>query len=120
MKENDEKILLALLNSATIAEAAEKSGVSERTVFRRLADKDFQSEWRSARRTAVETAVNQLQSGMSKAVKVLLQDLKDKNPAIRIRAAKLILEHSRLGLETFDFIARVEKLEAIMDSRENQ
>jgi HEAT repeat protein len=114
--ENDEKILLALMQSGTIAEAAEKSGLSQRTIFRRLSDEEFRTEWRSARRALVESSIGLMQTGMSRAVQTLLDILNDeKYPAIRVRAAKIIIENSQRSLETFDAIERIEKLEKLFE-----
>jgi transcriptional antiterminator len=114
--ENDEKILLALMSSGTIAEAAKRCDLSERTIYRRLADEEFRTEWRSARRSLVEGAIGLMQTGMSRAVQTLFDSLDDaKYPAIRVRAAKIIIENSQKSLETFDAIERIEKLEKLFE-----
>jgi AcrR family transcriptional regulator len=120
--ENDEKILSALLTSGTIAETAKKSGLSERTIYRRLTDKDFRAVWRDARQSSVEMAISQLQAGMSEAVQTLMDSLRlgDKFASDRIRAAKIILENSQKGLETFDAIERLEKLETFFEAKEKR
>jgi AcrR family transcriptional regulator len=120
--ENDEKILSALLSSGTVAESAKKSGLSERTIYRRLADKDFRAAWREARQTTVEMAVSQLQAGMSEAAQTLIDSLRlgDKFASERNRAAKIILERGDKGLETFDVIERLEKLERMFEAKEKR
>jgi AcrR family transcriptional regulator len=121
MKEtNDDEILLGLLSSGTVAEAARKCGLSERTIYRRLSDKEFLTQWRDARRAVFETSISQLQLGTGKAAQILLQCLEEENPVTRIRAAKLILEHSRFGVVDFDILERSDRLIAILDSREKR
>jgi hypothetical protein len=119
--ENDEKILLALLTSGTIAEAAKKCDLSERTIYRRLADAEFRTEWREARQGMVETATSQLQAGMSEAVQTLIDSLRlgDKYSSDRIRAAKIILENSVKGVDVFDYAARLEQIEDVLKLRES-
>jgi molybdenum-dependent DNA-binding transcriptional regulator ModE len=115
--ENDERILSALLTSGTIAEAAKKCGLSERTIYRRIADVGFRAEWRSARRALVESAVGLIQSGMNRAAQTLLDSLDDEKAAIRVRASNLVLERGDKGLETFDVIERVEQIEVALELR---
>ena len=58
---NKEKALTALLESASIIEAAQTSGLSEKTLRRYLEEKEFSDEYAAARRQIVESAVSGLQ-----------------------------------------------------------
>jgi AcrR family transcriptional regulator len=119
MKKNDEKILMALLECGSVSEAAKQANVSKSTIFRRIADKDFRTAWRSARESVVEIATSEMQGAMSKAVKCLIDSLGDKNTANRIRASKILVENSPKGLETFDYAARLEQIEDVLKLRES-
>ncbi len=117
MKKNDEKILIALLECGSVIEAAKQANVSKSTIFRRLSDEEFRTEWRGARESIVEISMNEMQSAMSKAVRCLVDSLEDKDTANRIRAAKIIIESSQRGLDIFDYAARLERIEIALKLR---
>jgi molybdenum-dependent DNA-binding transcriptional regulator ModE len=120
MKKNDEKILMALLECGSVSSASRQANVSKSTVFRRLSDAEFRAAWRDARESVVEAATGEMQSAMSKAVRCLIDSLEDRDTANRIRAAKIILENSQKGLETFDAIERLERLETMFEAKERR
>ena len=90
---NKEKALTALLESASIIEAAQTSGLSEKTLRRYLEEKEFSDEYATARRQVVESAVAALQQAANEAVETLRRNLTCDNPQAEIRAAQLILDN---------------------------
>ena len=90
---NKEKALTALLESASIIEAAQTSGLSEKTLRRYLEEKEFSDEYAEARRQIVESAVSALQQAAIEAVETLRRNLTCDNPQAEIRAAQLILDN---------------------------
>ena len=90
---NKEKALTALLESASITEAAQTSGLSEKTLRRYLEEKEFSDEYATARRQIVESAVSGLQQAANEAVETLRRNLTCDNPQAEIRAAQLILDN---------------------------
>ena len=90
---NKEKALTALLESASIIEAAQTSGLSEKTLRRYLEEKEFSDEYAEARRQIVESAVSALQQAANEAVETLRRNLTCDNPQAEIRAAQLILDN---------------------------
>ncbi len=90
---NKEKALTALLESASIIEAAQTSGLSEKTLRRYLEEKEFSDEYAAARRQIVESAVSGLQQAANEAVETLRRNLACDNPQAEIRAAQLILDN---------------------------
>ena len=90
---NKEKALTALLESASIIEAAQTSGLSEKTLRRYLEEKEFSDEYAEARRQIVESAVAALQQAANEAVETLRRNLSCDNPQAEIRAAQLILDN---------------------------
>jgi hypothetical protein len=71
----------ALLDTRTIAEAALKAKVPERTLKSWLADPRFQGLFRQARRQVVEGAIGRLQQVTHKAVDTLERNLACGQPA---------------------------------------
>jgi hypothetical protein len=90
---NKEKALTALLESASIIEAAETSGLSARTLRRYLEDKEFSDKYDTAKRQVVESAVSALAASANEAVATLRRNLTCDNPQAEIRAAQLILDN---------------------------
>jgi DNA-binding transcriptional MerR regulator len=108
---NKEKALSALLESATITDAAQKCGLSEKTLRRYLDDADFQTEFRAARRVVFEQNIARLQSLHAGAVDTLERNLTCENPSVEVRAAQIIIEGNRKDFETLDILERLETLE---------
>ncbi len=117
-----EKVLVALLHHGAVRAAAKEAGVSEATVFRYLQDPEFQAHYRDARRQLVETAIAQLQSDCTIAVRVLREVAEDKNsPASsRVAAARTIIEQSIGAIELMDLQERVEHLEKMLPVTEGK
>ncbi len=116
MTAKHDKLLAALLTSATIQGAAKVAGISEATALRYLKEAEFAGAYREARRVLVSMAVSQLQRACGVAVMALIQVAKDTSaPASsRVSAAKAILETSLRAVEIDDLGERVEMLEAIL------
>jgi hypothetical protein len=111
MKTNQENALNALLESATITDAAQKCGLSEKTLRRYLDDAEFQKEFRAARRVVFEQNIVRLQSLHTQAVDALERNLTCENPSVEVRSAQIIIEGNRKDFETLDILERLEVLE---------
>ena len=114
-----ERALVALLDCGEIKGAAKVAGVGEVTLWRWLQLPAFQSRYRAARRQLVETAIAQLQSDCTIAVRVLREVAEDKEaPASsRVAAAKTIIEQSISAIELTDLQERLERLEQVLESQ---
>ena len=110
-QDNREKALTALLESGSISEAADSSGLSRKTIQRYLEDKDFSEEYRTARRQVFEQNIVRLQSLHAGAVETLERNLTCNNPSVEVRAAQIIIEGNRKDFETLDILERLEKME---------
>jgi hypothetical protein len=111
MKTNQENALNALLASASITDAAQICGLSEKTLRRYLEDAEFQKEFRAARRVVFEQNIVRLQSLHAGAVDTLERNLNCENPSVEVRAAQIIIEGNRKDFETLDILQRLEKIE---------
>ena len=94
----------ALLEEATIARAAERAGVNEKTVRRWLADAAFRRALDHVRREVFAGALARLQSGAGRAVDALLGVLGDPHsrPSDRLSAARSLLEHAHRAQDSLD------------------
>lgn len=109
-----QKALFALLDTATIAKASERSGVPERTIYTWLREPAFDAAYRQARRDAVRAATAGLQRASAAAVAVIahIMTSKDAPASTRLAAARTVLELAIQSVELDDVLARLEALEA--------
>lgn len=108
------RVLAALLQHATVAEAAKASSISERSIFRWLQRPDFMEQYRSAQREIVDKAIGELQGAAKEAVSTLRRNLSCGHAAVEVRAAQIILEQSFKAIEIQELQARLERLEAML------
>lgn len=116
------KALTALLTEPTIAAAAAKVGVGERTLHTWLAEPAFASAYRDARRDAYGQAVARLQQYSHAAVTVLLQVMAttDTPAATRVNAAAKVLDFARSSIELEDLAERIDQLEQSMKGQSHE
>jgi hypothetical protein len=109
----DDTLLKALAIGATVESAARKAEVSERTVYRRLADSKFRWRLTSLRNEMVERTAGMLTGGGLSAVKTLVDLQQDAavNAHVRRRAARDVLELGIKLRETADLEQRIAALE---------
>ena len=103
--------IAALLEKATIAEAASAIGVSEKTLRRWLQDPDFAAEHRAAQRQAVDLAIARLKQATGEAVATLRRNLTSGMPSVEVRAATEILSQTARWQELDELADRVKALE---------
>lgn len=114
LSRKQEIAIAALLESSTIAAAAEVSRTAVRTLHRWLTLDHFQSAYAAARRQVVRQALAKAQAAMARAVDALLGVVDDVDAPVscRISAAKEILGVGLKGLEIQDIQARIENIES--------
>lgn len=89
----DETLAFALACGATVAQAAVRSGVAERTVYRRLEKPAFRQRIADHRREMVERTAALLTAAAAEAVRTLLGLQKDGVKSnVRLGAARAILD----------------------------
>lgn len=84
------RAIVGILGSATLAEAAQVTGLSERTLSRYMAQPSFQQALAAAEQQALIEAARQLAGNAAAAVKTLLDIMQDETqPAgVRVNAAR--------------------------------
>ncbi len=114
-----ETVIVALLTTRTVRDAAKKCALSEPTLYRLLQLPEFKVKYRAARRELVENTITQLQRDGADAALALRQIVKDKKaPAsVRVAAARVILEQGIKAVELVDLSERIDRLEAIQKGR---
>lgn len=108
-----QKALEALASGATKQQAAMIAGRTLRTLERWYHDPAFQAALREVTGAAVEDAARRTATTLNQALTVLLvlMGSKDAPPAVRLRAADLIIVHAVKMRELSELEERLTKLE---------
>ena len=95
-KENQKQLVSVLLTTRTIREAAEISGVSERTIRRHLHDENFLELYRELQEEIVEKNNAYIQSKVHTALDVLIDIIEAPETTTnnKIKAIDVLLNHS--------------------------
>lgn len=111
-----EEAIAALLVHPTIAGAAKAAGVSEASLLRWLKEETFATDYRTARRQAVEVAIGLLQKASGAAVATLVSIMQDAEKAgsVRVSAARSVLDMAFKGMELQDMEVRLGVLETAL------
>jgi hypothetical protein len=112
-KNADETLLTALACGATVENAARTAGIGTRTAYRRLKEEGFHQRLRDLRLDMVQRTGGMLTASGMEAVKTLisLQDA-SVSPAVRLGAARTLLEFGIKLRENGELAERVAALEA--------
>jgi hypothetical protein len=110
----DVSLALAVSRGLTVEAAASAAGVSPRTAYRRLADPLFQVEVTEARMRIVEKAVGVLADGTVEAAQVLRELAREGPPAVRLGAARALLQLYVWLRDEYDFDQRLAAVEAAL------
>jgi hypothetical protein len=113
MNRKMEAAIAALLTHRTIEEAAKAANIGTQTLLRWMKLPEFDAEYRKVRRMAFRQAVSRLQQASGAAATTLTKVMVDpaSPPAVKIRAAELVLTHGLKAIEVEDIEARVSELE---------
>ena len=113
MTPNEERALSALLTSKTKLEAAEKAGITDRTMRRYFENPEFCQRYREAFAGVVQDATRRAQQLLEPALSTLQTVMEDEEiPAqARITAAKSIIDYSLKLTEQNDIMRQLDELE---------
>jgi hypothetical protein len=107
--------IACLMSEPTIAAAAAKANMPSRTLKYWLANPQFQTLFREARRQVVEQAVTRVQQTTGEAVDALKRLLTCGHAQTEARVATTILEQALRGVELGDLVQQVEELRAELE-----
>lgn len=119
LSRKQELAIISLLMEPTITMAAEKTGVSEATLWRWTQQEQFQAAYREAKRQAVAQAIARLQQVSSEAVNTLREVMLDTDAkdTARVTAAKTVLEMTLKAVEIEDLAQRMDSLERMIEQK---
>ena len=114
----DPVLIAALAGGATNLDAAQQAGVSEKTVYRRLADAEFRQQVADARAELIARAVGALADASATAATTLRTLLEAESESVRLGAARSILELATRLRASEEFERRLATLEHGQDGGE--
>jgi len=93
---SNEEIIAAILQHSTIKEAAAAVGITPRSIYDRMEDRAFRSEYMSAKDDIIRGAVFNINRRLSEAVDTVAEIMQDKNnnPAVRLQAAQTLMKNA--------------------------
>lgn len=93
---SNEKIIAALLNSRSLAQAADATGISPRTLYDRMNTSSFKAAYSAAKSDLIRNAVADLNEQLTDAVETIADIMNDVDisPSTRLQAAKLLLDNA--------------------------
>ena len=107
-----DRTVLALVAGRRPADAAADAGIGLRTLQRWLQDASFIDQLNSARAAAFDSAMQRLMAGANIAADTLVDLLNDGQPsAIRLGAARCVLDHAIERHDVATVVARLTELE---------
>jgi hypothetical protein len=108
---------MAFACGATVESAARQAGVSESTAHRRQEDPAFRRQLQAMRAELFQRTAGALTAAATEAVRTLLDLLKNSaSPAVRLGAARAVLEIGMKAREVVDLEERLAALEERMGS----
>lgn len=95
-KVTDEIIISALVSHRTIKEAALSIGITERTVYTRMRDAEFEQAYKCARTDILRGTVSEVSRQVQDALGVIgeIMHSEDASAQVRLNAAAMILTYS--------------------------
>lgn len=114
-----EKILTALLSTPSLEAAASVVGCTRQTLYRHMADPQFDKAYREARARLLDGALCQLEASAGLAIETLREIMQDQSAqaAARVGAARAVLESLLRVRETVQIEERLAELERRADAQ---
>jgi hypothetical protein len=116
----DDALIMAIAVGRTREQAAERTGASVATVYRRLGDPGFRRRVAEARAPLLEQAIGRLVDATTEAADTLRSRLTAEPESVRLGAAKTLFEQPTKGLELLDPLREVEQPERSASTREGK
>ena len=108
----DERIIGAFLNNFRMVDVIKETGLSKNTCYKIRNDPKFQKILRERKEAYLETAVNKMQSYLTKDVEILQQIIEsdETSPQTKVNAIQTLMNQLRDWTTTTDIMKRLEAL----------
>ena len=109
----DERVISAFLNNYRMVDIIRETGLSKKTCYRIRNDPEFQKVIRERKEAILKTAVNKMQSYLTKDVEILQGIIEDPDtsPQIKVNAIQTLMNQLRDWTTTTDIMKRLEALQ---------
>ncbi len=107
-QQNKAKALEALLECNTLTEAAEKAGISRRTLYGYIRyEKDFATAYKTARERVQLEQLDQIAADRKRAQATIFEIMEDKEQpaAVRLKAAQSIIDSTAAAQASAEILA---------------
>lgn len=96
MAVSDEQIIAALLQHGTMKEAAAAVGITPRTIYDRMDNREFRAMYMQAKVDIIRKAVFTINEKLAEAIDTVAGIMTDaaNNPAVRLQAANVIINNA--------------------------
>lgn len=113
MRNNDERILAALIACGSVRKAAELTGVSTYTINERLKKDAFRAKYEALKSHILTEACDSLTARLTLAIDTLCTVAEDESQSasIRVSASDSILRHGLRYVEIANIKARLDRIE---------
>ena len=111
---------LALAVGKTVAEAAAEAGIGERTLYSWRRKTSFKRRVDELRSALVGAAVGRLSMNMGAASDALVALLKNRNPMVKLRASRAVIELGTKLRESEELAERLADIEAQLAEQDSQ
>lgn len=114
----DERVIGAFLNNFRMVDVMRETGLSKKTCYKIRNDPEFQKVIRERKEAILKTAVNKMQSYLTKDVEILQQIIEDPETSAqtKVNAIQTLMNQLRDWTTTTDIM---KKLEALQDTSGN-
>lgn len=111
--EQDERVISAFLTNYRAVDIMKETGLSKSTVYKLRNNQKFQKVIKERKQAILKTAVNKMQSYLTKDVEILQAIIEDPetSPQTKINGIRVLMEQLRDWTMTTDIIKRLEALE---------
>ena len=111
--EQDERVISAFLTNYRAVDIMKETGLSKSTVYKLRNNQVFQKVIKERKQAILKTAVNKMQSYLTKDVEILQEIIEDPetSPQVKINGIRVLMEQRRDWTMTTDIIKRLEALE---------
>ena len=111
--EQDERVISAFLTNYRAVDIMKETGLSKSTVYKLRNNQAFHKVIKERKQAILKTAVNKMQSYLTKDVEILQEIIEDPetSPQVKINGIRVLMEQLRDWTMTTDIIKRLEALE---------
>jgi len=114
----DERVISAFINNFRMVDIMRATGLSKTTVYKIRNDPEFQKTIRERKEAILKTAVNKMQSYLTKDVEILQQIIEDPETSAqtKVNAIQTLMNQLRDWTTTTDIMKRLEALQGTSEN----